>query len=285
MLGVMFKVLLVVEQEWAWYPQAYEEPEWKMCPCCNEEIETQEHYFACTASRLILGPGGTAVEPEAQSTPRGRLSMGQAMTPRADRWTMVRPRGPSATAEFANANEGVEEIDKESNGPVAKWIEREAKARTVCVLIPQQWRRETAEVIVREMAQYGKKGRDWASCSLASDKELKSVVQWQRILRKVAIRERWAHEYQEHWLPRNDAQISKEEASTIRPKKRRALMRQPRPPDVECDDGTPVYPKEMEAWRLAEYKKLCHVLIDDWHCSRKSKVAGKGLWSINTRYS
>ncbi|KAJ2085393.1 hypothetical protein GGI16_006799, partial [Coemansia sp. S142-1] len=245
---------------------AYEESEWKMCPRCNVEIETQEHYFACTASRLILGPGGTAVEPEAQSTPRGRLSTGQAMTPRADRWTMVRPLGLSATAEFANANEGVEEIDKESNGPVAKWIEQEAKARTACVLIPRQWRRETAEVIVREMAQYGEKGRDWASRSLASDKELKSVVQWQQILRKVAIRERWAHEYQEHWLPRNDAQISKEEASTIRPKKRRALMRQPRPPDVERDDGTPVHPKETEARRLAEYKKLCHVLIDDWRC-------------------
>ncbi|KAJ2046719.1 hypothetical protein GGH13_009292, partial [Coemansia sp. S155-1] len=166
-LGAMFKVLPVAEREWAWYPQAYEESEWKMCPRCNVEIETQEHYFACTASRLILGPGGTAVEPEAQSSPRGRLSTGQAMTPRADRWTMVRPRGPSATAEFANANEGVEEIDKESNGPVAKWIEQEAKARAACVLIPRQWRRETAEVIMREMAQYGEKGRDWASRSLA----------------------------------------------------------------------------------------------------------------------
>ncbi|KAJ2116616.1 hypothetical protein IW146_001396 [Coemansia sp. RSA 922] len=274
MLGVMFKVLLVVEREWAWYPQAYEEPEWKMCPRCNVEIEMQEHYFACTASRLILGLGGTVVELEAQSTPRGRLSTGQAMMPQADRWTMVRPLGLSAMAEFANANEGVEEIDKESNGPVAKWIEQEAKARTACVLIPRQWCQETAEVIVWEMAQYGEKGRDWASRSLASDKELKSVVQWQ-----------WAHKYQEHWLPWNDAQISKEEASTIRPKKRRALMHQPRPPDVECDDGTPVYPKEMEVRRLAEYKKLCQVLIDDWHCSRKSKVAGKGLWSINTRYS
>ncbi|KAJ2057245.1 hypothetical protein IW146_006815 [Coemansia sp. RSA 922] len=135
------------------------------------------------------------------------------------------------------------------------------------------------------MAQYGKKGRDWASHSLASNKELKSVVQWQRILRKVAIHERWAHEYQEHWLPQNDAQISKEEALMIRPKKRRALMCQPRPPDVECNDGTPVYPKETEARRLAKYKKLCQVLTDDWHCGRKSKVAGKGLWSINTRYS
>ncbi|KAJ2044824.1 hypothetical protein GGH92_010976, partial [Coemansia sp. RSA 2673] len=102
-------------------------------------------------------------------------------------------------------------------------------------------------------------------------------VQWQRILRKIAIRKRWAHKYQEYLLPRNDAQISKEEASMIRPKKRRALMRQPRPPDVERDDGTPVYPKETEAWRQAEYKKLCHVLIDDWCRGRKSKVAGKGL--------
>ncbi|KAJ2064735.1 hypothetical protein GGI03_004325, partial [Coemansia sp. RSA 2337] len=150
MLGMMFKVLPVAEHEWAWYLQAYEESEWKMCLHCN-----------------------------------------------------------------------------------------------------------TAEVIVQEMAQYGKKGRDWASHSLASNKELKSVVQWQRILRKVAIHERWAHEYQEHWLPQNDAQISKEEALMIRPKKRRALMCQPRPPDVECNDGTPVYPKETEARRLAKYKKLC----------------------------
>ncbi|KAJ2067681.1 hypothetical protein GGH13_005216 [Coemansia sp. S155-1] len=119
------------------------------------------------------------------------------------------------------------------------------------------------------MTQSGKKGRDWESCSLASNKELKSVVQWQRILKKIAICKRWAHEYQEHWLPRNDAQISKE-ASTIRPKKRRALMHQPRPPDMERDDGTPVYPKETEAGRLAEYKKLCHVLINDWRCGRKS---------------
>ncbi|KAJ2334210.1 hypothetical protein GGH91_005759, partial [Coemansia sp. RSA 2671] len=284
-LGAMFNVLPVAEREWAWYPQAYEGPEWKMCPCCNDEIETQEHYFACTASRLILGPGVTVTEPEAQSTPRSRASTGQAMAPRADRWTMVRPSGPSVTAEFANADEGVEEMENESDGPVAQWIERVAKTRTASVLIPRQWRLETANVIAREMAQYGEKGRDWASRSLACDKELKSAVQWQRILRKIAIRKRWAHEYQEHWLPRNDAQISKEEASTVRPKKRRALMRQPRPPDGARKDSTPVYPRETEAWRLAEYKKLCQVLMDDWRSGRKSSVQGKGLWSINTRYS
>ncbi|KAJ2831821.1 hypothetical protein FBU31_002197 [Coemansia sp. 'formosensis'] len=135
------------------------------------------------------------------------------------------------------------------------------------------------------MAQFGEKGRDWASRGLASDKELKSAVQWQRILRKIAIRTRWQKEYEERWLPRNAAQISKEEASAVKPKKRRALMRQPRPPDVVREDSTPTYPKELAAKKMDEYKKLCHVLIDDWRRGRKSTVPGKGLWSINPRFS
>ncbi|KAJ2800337.1 hypothetical protein H4S07_005200, partial [Coemansia furcata] len=122
----------------------------------------------------------------------------------------------------------------------------------------------TADVIAQEMAQFGEKGRDWASRSLASDKELKSAVQWQRILRKIAICTRWQKEYEERWLPRNAAQISKEEASVVKPKKRRALMCQPRLPDVVHEDSMPTYPKEPTAKKMDEYKKL---------------------WSINPRFS
>ncbi|KAJ2810369.1 hypothetical protein H4S07_002707, partial [Coemansia furcata] len=147
------------------------------------------------------------------------------------------------------------------------------------------WQLETADVIAQEMAQFGKKGRDWASHSLASDKELKSAVQWQRILRKIAICMRWQNEYEEHWQPRNAVQISREEALAVKPKKQRALMCQPRPPDVVREDSTPTYPKEPAAKKMDEYKKLCHVLIDDWRRGRKSTIPGKGLWSINPRFS
>ncbi|KAJ1921858.1 hypothetical protein LPJ71_001257 [Coemansia sp. S17] len=135
------------------------------------------------------------------------------------------------------------------------------------------------------MNQFGEKGRDWMSRKVADDKELKSVRRWQQVLRKIAIRKRWEHEYEERWLPRNDVQIRKEEASAVRPKKRRQLMHEPRPPDVERDDGTPVYPRESAAQKRSAYSLLCTSLIDDWSRGRKSKVEGKGLWSINPRYS
>ncbi|KAJ2810637.1 hypothetical protein H4S07_002559, partial [Coemansia furcata] len=138
----------------------------------------------------------------------------------------------------------------------------------------------TADVIAQEMAQFGKKGGDLASRSLASDKELKSAVQWQHILRKIAICMRWQKEYEECWLPRNATQISKEEASAVKLKKRRALMRQPRLPDVVREDSMPTYPKELVANKMDKYKKLCYVLIDDWHHGRKSTVPVKGLQSI-----
>ncbi|KAJ2839111.1 hypothetical protein FBU31_000764 [Coemansia sp. 'formosensis'] len=141
------------------------------------------------------------------------------------------------------------------------------------------------DVIALEMVQFSEKGRDWASRSLASNKELKSAVQWQHILRKITICTRWQKEYKEHWLPRNAMQISKEEALAVKLKKQRALMCQPRPPDMVCEDSMPTYPKELVAKKMDEYKKLCKVLIDDWHRGRKSTVPGKGLWSINPRYS
>ncbi|KAJ2812753.1 hypothetical protein H4S07_001182 [Coemansia furcata] len=141
----------------------------------------------------------------------------------------------------------------------------------------ETWRLETADVIAQEMAQFGKKGRDWVSRSLASNKELRSAVQWQLILRKISICMRWQKEYEEHWQPRNAAQINKEEASAVKPKKRRALMHQPRLPDVVRKDSMPTYPKELAAKKMDEYKKLCHVLIDDWRRGRKSTIPGKGL--------
>ncbi|KAJ2034682.1 hypothetical protein H4S03_004814, partial [Coemansia sp. S3946] len=114
------------------------------------------------------------------------------------------------------------------------------------------------------MNQFGEKGRDWMSRKVADDKELKSVRWWQQVLWKIAIRKRWEHEYEECWLLRNDVQIRKEEASVVRPKKRRQLMHEPRPPDVECDDGTPVYPRESAAQKRSAYSLLCTSLIDDW---------------------
>ncbi|KAJ2241954.1 hypothetical protein GGI13_007137, partial [Coemansia sp. RSA 455] len=58
------------------------------------------------------------------------------------------------------------------------------------------------------------------------------------------------------WLLRNDAQISKEEVSAVRPKKRRQLMHEPRPPDMERNDGTPVYPRELAAQKRSAYSLL-----------------------------
>ncbi|KAJ2026335.1 hypothetical protein GGI08_000286, partial [Coemansia sp. S2] len=39
-IGAIFGILPVAEREWAWYPHAYQEPEWNMCPCCKSKIET-----------------------------------------------------------------------------------------------------------------------------------------------------------------------------------------------------------------------------------------------------
>ncbi|KAJ2909063.1 hypothetical protein GGI21_002258, partial [Coemansia aciculifera] len=59
-------------------------------------------------------------------------------------------------------------------------------------------------------------------------------------LRKIALRKLLEHQYEERWLQRNDVQIRKEEASAVRPKRRRTLMREPRPPDVQRDAQTPM---------------------------------------------
>ncbi|KAJ2248833.1 hypothetical protein GGI13_004496, partial [Coemansia sp. RSA 455] len=176
-----------------------------------------------------------------------------------------------------------EEESQRREGPVAKWITRIAKATNV--LIPRVWQAGTANAIAQEMNQFGKKGRDWMSRKVADDKELKSVRRWQRVLWKIVIRKRWEYEHEERWLQRNYTQIRKEEASAVRPKKRRQLMHEPQPPDVERDDGTSVYPRELAAQKRSAYSLLCTSLIDDWWHSRKSKVEGKGLWSINPRYS
>ncbi|KAJ2251922.1 hypothetical protein GGI13_003576 [Coemansia sp. RSA 455] len=287
-IGALFGLLPVALREWAWYPQSYPQAEWRNCPLCHTEVETQAHFFACKASHQILGPGGTAVEPEEAGPPATAVT---TMVPRPDRWTLIRPSRPHVAAELGNneeniaENRGDEEESQRREGPVAKWIMQVAKERAPSVLIPQVWQAGSANAIAHEMNQFGEKGRDWMSRKVADAKELKSVRRWQQVLRKIAIRKRWEHEYEERWLPRNDAQIRKEEAAAVRPKKRRQLMHELRPPDVERDDGTPVYPRESAAQKRSAYSLLCTSLIDDWCRGRKSKVEGKGLWSINPRYS
>ncbi|KAJ2111226.1 hypothetical protein IW146_005504, partial [Coemansia sp. RSA 922] len=287
-IGTPFGLLPVALREWAWYPQSYPQAKWRNCPLCHTEVKMQAHFFACKASHQILGLGGAAVEPE-EAGPA--VTMVTAMVPRPDRWTLVRPSRPNVGAEFGNGeennteNSGDEEEPQRRDGPVVKWIMQVAKERAPSVLIPQAWQAGSANAIAHEMNQFSENGRDWMSRKVADSKELKSVRRGQRVLWKIAIRKRWEYEYEECWLPRNNTQICKEEASAVRPKKRRQLMHEPRPPDVERDDGTPVYLRESAAQKRAAYSLLCTSLIDDWCRGRKSKVAGKGLWSINPRYS
>ncbi|KAJ2411382.1 hypothetical protein GGF41_006371, partial [Coemansia sp. RSA 2531] len=205
----------------------------------------------CKASHQILGPGGTAVEPEEAALPATAVTM---MVPRPDRWTLIRLPQLHVATELGNNEENSaensedeEEETQRREGPVAKWIKQVAKERAPSILIPQVWQASSANAIAHEMNQFGKKGRDWMSCKVADDKELKSVQQWQQVLWKIAIHKRWEHEYEECWLPHNDAQIRKEEASAVRPKKRRQLMHELRPPNMEHDDSTPVYLHESAA--------------------------------------
>ncbi|KAJ2260726.1 hypothetical protein GGI01_002794 [Coemansia sp. RSA 376] len=284
-IDALFGLLPVALREWAWYPQSYPQTEWRNCPRCHTEVETQAHFFARTTSHQILGPGGAAVEPE-EAGPSATAA--GVIVPRPDRWTLVRPLRPHEGTEFGNGEENntensedEEEEPQRRNGPVAKWVVQVAKERAASILIPQAWQAGTANAIAHKMNQFGEKGRDWMSRKVADAKELKSVRRWQRVLRKIDIRKRWEYEYEERWLSRNNAQICKEEASAVRPKKRRQLMRKPHPPDVERDDGTPAYPRESAAQKWPAYSLLCTSLIDDWCRGRKSKVEGKGLWSIN----
>ncbi|KAJ2810127.1 hypothetical protein H4S07_002851 [Coemansia furcata] len=106
-LGTIFGVLPVAEREWAWYPQAYQESEWKICPCCKSDVETQERYLACTASRQILRLGVATDELESQRSPRRQPRATPVMAPQANRWTLVRARASIATAVFI-IGEGVE---------------------------------------------------------------------------------------------------------------------------------------------------------------------------------
>ncbi|KAJ2883086.1 hypothetical protein H4R27_002992 [Coemansia aciculifera] len=135
------------------------------------------------------------------------------------------------------------------------------------------------------MRQYGEKGKSWLVNAVAGKKEMKSAALWARVVRKVAIRKCWQKEYEEHWLPRNDAQVRKEEASDVQPQKRRRAMREPRPSDIGRDAGTPEYPNEPAQQKRTEYATLCKVLVGDWSRGVKSQVAGSGLWSVNTRFS
>ncbi|KAJ2813232.1 hypothetical protein H4S07_000843, partial [Coemansia furcata] len=159
-LGMIFGVLPVAEREWAWYPQAYQESEWKICPCCKSDIKTQEHYLTCMASCQILHLGVVTDELESQRLPCRQPQAMPVMAPQANRWTLI------------------------------------------------------------------------------------------------PIRMHWQKEYEECCLPRNAMQISKEEASAVKLKKRRALMCQSRLPDVVREDSMPTYPKELAVKKMDEYKKL-----------------------------
>ncbi|KAJ2754063.1 hypothetical protein GGI19_002678 [Coemansia pectinata] len=160
-----------------------------------------------------------------------------------------------------------------------------ASARLPYLGITRDWKNWSTIAIGAEMRQYGEKGRSWLVNAVAGKKELKSAVLWVRVVRKVAIRKRWQKEYEEHWLQRNDAQIRKEEASDVQPQKKRRAMREPRPSDIVRDAGTPKYPHETAQKKRSEYATLCKVLVGDWSRGVKSRVAGSGLWSINTRFS
>ncbi|KAJ2875231.1 hypothetical protein H4R27_006427 [Coemansia aciculifera] len=84
-LGTIFGLLPVALREWAFYPQAYTQEEWKMCPGCNREIETQARFFACEESRVLLGPETSEAEREgadASPTASGTTEAGTAPTAR-----------------------------------------------------------------------------------------------------------------------------------------------------------------------------------------------------------
>ncbi|KAJ2840379.1 hypothetical protein FBU31_000459 [Coemansia sp. 'formosensis'] len=68
------------------------------------------------------------------------------------------------------------------------------------------------------MCQYGTEGRSWIARAMENGDELNSVTQWSHLERNATIRTRGQKEYEEHWLPQNDAQIRKEEASDVRAK-------------------------------------------------------------------
>ncbi|KAJ2059610.1 hypothetical protein GGI17_004312 [Coemansia sp. S146] len=311
-LGAIFGLLPVALREWAFYPQAYAQEEWKMCPGCNREIETQAQFFACKESRVLLRPdtseaerGGADASPmasgptEVGTTPTARI--GNVPNPgagcpttlqlRQDWWTLVKRMRlevvPHAEGEERGETEyrAVPEESSESRGPIDQWIEMVASARLPYLGITRDWKNGSTTAIGAEMRQYGENGKSWLVNAVAGKKELKSAALWARVVRKVAIRRRWQKEHEEYWLPRNGAQIRKEEASDVQPQKKRRAMREPRPSDIVRDAGTPEYPNEPVQQKRTEYATLCKVLVGDWSRGVKSRVAGSGLWSVDTRFS
>ncbi|KAJ2063645.1 hypothetical protein GGI17_001581 [Coemansia sp. S146] len=145
------------------------------------------------------------------------------LQPRRDRWTLVRQtlvrRMRLEVVLHAEGEErgkteyrAVLEESSDSRGPVDQWIEMVASVRPPYFGIPRDWKNGSMTAIGAEMCQYGEKGKSWLVNTVAGKKELKSAALWTRVVRKVAIRKRWQKEYEEHWLPRNDAKIRKEEA-------------------------------------------------------------------------
>ncbi|KAJ2868260.1 hypothetical protein GGH94_000247 [Coemansia aciculifera] len=105
----------------------------------------------------------------------------------------------------------IPEESSESRGPVDQWIEMVTSARLPYLGITRDWKNGSMTAIGAEMCQYRGRGKSWLVNVVAGKKEPKSAALWACVVRKVAIRKRWKKEYEEHWLPRNDVQIRKEE--------------------------------------------------------------------------
>ncbi|KAJ2067711.1 hypothetical protein GGH13_005206 [Coemansia sp. S155-1] len=307
-IGALFGLLPVALREWAWYPHVYEQDEWRMCPKCHREEETQAHFFTCEEGRTILGPAageteandaevGTTDRETSEACPsqgsRPRENNLAALRPRQDRWILVQRLWMEATATGAGGETGeteyraVPDENPEGRGPIDQWITTVAGERVPYIGIPREWVNGSASAISAEMCQFGSEGRSWIAQAVANKEELKSANRWAHLVRKAAIRMRWQKEYEEHWLWRNDAQIRKEKASDVQPKKRRQAMHEQRPPAMENGraDGMPKFDVESPAKKRNEYAALCKVLVGDWSRGVRSQVPGRGLWSVNTKYT
>ncbi|KAJ2257875.1 hypothetical protein GGI13_000780 [Coemansia sp. RSA 455] len=216
-----------------------------------------------------------------------------ALHPRQDWWILVQrlqlETTATSTGEEAGKNEyrAVPDDNPEGQGPIDQWITTVAGERAPYIRILQEWVNGSVSAISAEMCQYRGEGQLWIAQAVANKEELKSANQWACLVRKAAIRTHWQKEYEEHWLWRNDAQIRKEKASDVQPKKRRQAMHEQRPLELENGraDGMPKFDVESPAKKRNEYAALCKVLVGDWSRGVRSQVPGRGLWSVNTKYT
>ncbi|KAJ2033030.1 hypothetical protein H4S03_005924, partial [Coemansia sp. S3946] len=65
-----------------------------------------------------------------------------------------------------------------------------------------------------------------------------------------------------------------------------AIINDPfRPYSSSLEHGTPKFDVESPAKKRNEYAALCKVLVGDWSRGVRSQVPGRGLWSVNTKYT